>query len=101
MPVPEVGSQPRLTEKSTIATIATQKSGALAPISEKNVASRSKTPPTLKAASEPTTIAMTVTSVMVMKASQSVQVKACSTTSIAGALRRIDMPKSNCSRSPM
>ncbi len=101
VPVPDVGSQPKFTDKSTIATMAIQKSGALAPISEKNVAIRSKTPPTWNAASEPKTIAATVTRVMVIAASHSVQTKACSTTSIAGALRRIDMPKSNCTRSPM
>ena len=46
LPVPDVGTQPRFTEKMTIATMAIQKSGALAPISEKKVAIRSKSPPT-------------------------------------------------------
>ena len=60
---------------------------------------RSKTPPGRNAASEPMTIAAPVTSVMVMTASQSVQTKACSTTSIAGRAWRRLSPKSRCSTS--
>ena len=100
VPVPEVGSQCRFTAKITMATMAIQKSGAEAPISEKKVAMRSKTPPTLNAASEPMTMAATVTRLMVISASHSVQVKACSTTSIAGRAWRMLSPKSPRSRSP-
>ena len=85
--------------KTTMATMAIQKSGAEAPISEVKVTIRSKTPPGRNAASEPMTMAATVTSAMVMSASRSVQTKACSTTSMAGrALRRLS-PKSSCSTS--
>ena len=45
LPVPEVGSQPRLTAKTRMPTMAIQKSGAEAPTSEMKVAIRSKTPP--------------------------------------------------------
>ena len=68
VPVPEVGSQPSPTANTTMATMATQKSGAEAPISEVSEAMRSKTPPTRNAASEPTTMAAAVTSTMVMTA---------------------------------
>ena len=61
VPVPDVGNHPKFTEKITIATMATQKSGALAPISEKNVAILSKKPPTLNAAIEPIKMAETAT----------------------------------------
>ena len=44
-PVPDVGSQPRLTEKSRMPVMATQKSGALAPASEPTPLTRSKMPP--------------------------------------------------------
>ncbi|MGZ2425847.1 hypothetical protein ACVIRM_004871 [Rhizobium laguerreae] len=90
VPVPDVGRTCSLTAKMTIATMASQKSGAAAPISEKKVARRSKTPPTRNAASEPMTIAATVTSAMVMTASQKVQTKASSTTSMAGRACRSD-----------
>ena len=82
-----------------MATIAIQKSGALAPISDRIEESRSKKPPILKAASEPMTIAELVTSAMVIKARLKVQGKASSTTSSAGrAFRRLS-PKSKCSTS--
>ena len=56
-PVPEVGSQPRPMAKTVIPTMAIQKSGAEAPISEVKVTIRSKMPPGRKAASEPMTMA--------------------------------------------
>ena len=62
MPVPEVGSQPRPMAKTVMPTMAIQKSGAEAPISEVKVTMRSKTPPGRKAASEPMTMAAVVTS---------------------------------------
>ena len=65
-------------------TIATQKSGVLAPISEMKLATRSKRPPGRNAASEPITIATVRMIGMVIAASISVVGKACSTTSIAG-----------------
>ena len=99
-PVPEVGSQARLIEKTTMATIASQKSGTEAPMSETTEDRRSKKPPALKAASEPTRIAAPVTRVMVMTASQSVQTKASSTTSSAGRALRSDSPKSPVMTSP-
>ena len=90
VPVPEVGSQPSLTANTTMATMATQKSGAEAPISDTSEAMRSKIPSARNAASEPTTMAAVVTSVMVMTASCSVQTNASSTTSMAGRARRMD-----------
>jgi hypothetical protein len=58
VPVPEVGSQPSPTEKTMTPTMAIQKFGVEAPISEMKVAIRSKTPPGRLAASEPVTSAM-------------------------------------------
>jgi hypothetical protein len=90
VPVPEVGSQESWMANTTIATIASQKSGTDAPISETMEEKRSKKPPVRNAASEPTTMAQMVTNVMVMTASHKVQVKASRTTSRAGrALRRL------------
>ena len=94
VPVPLVGSQPRPMAKTVMPTMAIQKSGAEAPISEVKVTIRSKTPPGRNAASEPMTIAAAATSAMVMTASQSVQTKAWSTTSIAGRAWRRLSPKS-------
>jgi hypothetical protein len=74
VPTPEVGNQPKLIEKMTMATMAIQKSGAEAPTSETIETSRSKKPPTLKAASAPSTIAATMTRAMVISARGSVQV---------------------------
>ncbi|MNT44962.1 hypothetical protein D3C72_1815120 [compost metagenome] len=98
--MPDVGSQARLTEKTTMATIASQKSGTDAPMSEMLEAIRSKKPPERKAASEPTTIAAVVTSDMVMTASHSVQTKASSTTSSAGRAFLSDSPRSPVITSP-
>ena len=47
VPVPEVGSQPSVTANKRIALMASQKSGALAPISEPTLATRSNAPPGL------------------------------------------------------
>ena len=99
-PVPEVGSQARFTEKMTIATMASQKSGTDALISEMTEDSRSKKPPTRKAASEPMRIAEPATSVMVISASHNVQTKASRTTSNAGRALRSDWPKSPVTTSP-
>ncbi len=98
--MPEVGNHARLTEKTTIATTATQKSGTEAPTSEMTEDSRSKKPPARNAAREPTTIAEPVTSVMVTTASLRVQMKASSTTSSAGRAFRRDSPKSPVATSP-
>ena len=95
-PVPEVGSQPRPIAKRVMPTMAIQKSGAEAPISEVNVTIRSKMPPGRKAAIEPMTMAATVTRVMVMTASHNVQTKACSTTAMAGRAWRRLSPKLRC-----
>ena len=94
VPVPLVGSQPRPMANTVMPTMAIQKSGAVAPISEVKVTMRSKTPPGRTAASEPMTIAAPVTSAMVISASHSVQTKAWLTTSIAGRAWRRLSPKS-------
>ena len=93
-PVPEVGSMSRLTAKTRMPTIATQKSGALAPASDTRLAKRSNRLPGLDAASDPTTSARANARVIAITASFSVCGKASSATSIADRFWRSDSPKS-------
>ena len=95
--MPEVGSQPSVTAKRITPTIATQKLGVLAPISEMMLATRSKSPPGRTAASEPVTIETDRMIGRVTAASISVVGNACSTTSIAGRENWMDWPRSKCS----
>ena len=81
-PIPDVGNHPRETEKTKIAVIAIQKSGALAAVSETTLEILSKRPLGLYAAKEPISIAPNKAMVIATAANERVTGMASKTISI-------------------
>jgi hypothetical protein len=94
--VPEVGSQLSVTAKISTPMMANQKSGTLAAVEDRKLATRSVAELGRYAARLPMTTAPTMASSIVHPASWSVAGKARSTASLADWAVRSDSPKSRC-----